>query len=177
MPIKSCSFTAQYESLAGRILAKQQVFAFASFSRSKVCLRFSMIGKPKNQSCVFPKLVCLESILEFAVSLVSFKTCRVPNFRLRWKLFFCPEEFQSVFQNKQKLNLRLQFFVKNLFVGRNITFFSALRWAKTLWVKKSTNLTVFLQKIFSMKSVEFSQFSCRWLSDCMDPYQLSWLPQ
>ena len=73
--------------LAGITLAKQQVFAFASFSRSKVCLRLSMIRKPKNQSCVSEIGLFGEHCRDRS-PLVSFKTCQVLRFRLRCK-YFC----------------------------------------------------------------------------------------
>ena len=86
-------------SLAGRILAKQQVFAFASFSRSKVCLRFLMIRKPKNQSCVSEIGLFGEHCRDCS-PLASFKTCRVPRFRLRCKylcsMFFTQRNFSLV---------------------------------------------------------------------------------
>ena len=88
------------------------------------------------------------------VSLVSFKTCRVPNFRLRWKyffsLFFWPEEFQSVFLNKPKLNLRLQFFVKNLFVGGTSPFFLHCAEQKPCELKRvQILLSFFTENIFN----------------------------
>ena len=101
------------------------------------------------------------------VSLVSFKTCRVPNFRLRWKLFFCPEEFQSVFQNKQKLNLRLQFFVKSLFVGRISPFFLHCAEQKPCELKRVQILQFFYRKYF-----QWSQLNSR--NSLVDDCQIVW---
>ena len=149
-------------SLAGRILANQQFFAFASFSRSKVCLRFSMVRKPKNQSCV-SKIGLLGDQCRYRSPLVSFKTCRVLRFRLRCKYLcsmFLPRGISVWFQqNTQRLNFRLQVFQKSFVGGTSPIYFSGMRWVKTLGLKKYKSYC-FLQKIFfSMKSVEFPQFS------------------
>ena len=167
-------------SLAGRILAKQQVFAFASFSRSKVCLRFSMIRKPKNQSCV-SKIGLFGEHCRDRVSFSFFQN--VPGkFCLRCKylcsLFFTQRNFSLCFNKIHKDWTSDSKFFK-IYSSEEGHLFIFLECAEQKpWVKKYKSYC-FLQKIlfFSMKSVEFPQFSRRWLSDCIDPYQLSWLPQ
>ena len=112
------------QSFAGRILAEQQVCAFASVSRSNVCLRFSMIKKLKNQSCVSEIGLFGEHCRDRS-PLVSFKTCRVPRFGLRCKylcsMFFTQRNFSLVSTKYTKKELQTPSFSKYI-RRRKVTF-------------------------------------------------------
>ena len=156
--------------LAGRILAEQQVFACVSFSGSKVCLRFSMIRKPKDQSCVSKIGLFGEHWRDRSPS-ISFKTCRVPRFRLRCKclcsMFFTQRDFTLVSTKYTKFELQTPSFSKSLFVGRISPFFLHCAEQKPCELKRVQILQFFYRKYF-----QWSQLNSR--NSLVDDCQIVW---
>ena len=174
LPIKSCSFSTQYESLHVEFGLSSKFLPLPAFleAKCKVCLRFSMIRKPKNKSWCLSEIGLFGEHSRDRVSFRFFQNVQGTqnsawDARCSCSLFFLPRRISVWFQqNTQRLNFRLEIFHEKLFVGgRSPIYFSGMPWKPC--ELKSTNFTVCCRKYF-----QWSQLNSR--SSLVDDCQIVW---
>ena len=123
MPIKSCSFTAQYEVLQVEFWLSNKFLPLPAFLEAKFAFVSQWSENPKIK--VVSEIGLFGEHCRDRSPLVSFKTCRVPRFRLRCKylcsMFFTQRNFSLVSTKYTKIELQTPSFSK-IIRRRKVTY-------------------------------------------------------
>ena len=151
MPIKSCSFTAQYEVLQVEFWLSNKFLPLPAFLEAKFAFVSQWSENPKIK-VVSPRNWSVRRPLYRSFSFSFHQNVPGTQISLEVQVFvfdvFSPRGISVWFQqNTQRLNFRLQVFQKLFVGGKSPIYFSGMSSVKTLWGKKYKSYCL-LQKIF-----------------------------